>query len=669
MTISTEDHLNRVPELDTLRAWAISLVLLFHLDVTGFEFGYLGVDLFFVLSGYLMTKIVMKKYTNSGQFDVISFLIKRFWRLAPSFVIVTAMTLVFCTLLFSPDALRGVGAQIKYSLLIISNHFFFDQAGYFAPENELRPFLHTWSLSVEEQFYLLFALLLFLSRWIRFQFLISLVFIVGLILWLGLIWQINTSQLLLTKFPVWPSLEKSEEAIFYLMPFRLFQFAGGSLFALAMQNLNFDQVKGSKSVFIVAFSVALTVLAVKFNLNNYSSAIVTFAAILLIIPNKLTAEIGHFYLTKFLAKISYQLYLVHWPIIVLWRYLTLDELSYIESISLGGASIICGWLLWILTKRLTFHSISQYSHKRVIKNGAVVILGAVTCLVLAVGTQKSHGLKWRVPKDRIIKSSKEMRTEESAFCEIMNQDGRKLVEKIENQFVTCRANSGAGEKIFVFGDSHARHLVAGLAKHFPDNEINILYRSSCHAQSGINNYVYDYENRKSLANDCIARNKNALQYFENVAQTSTIIIHQYAGYGTDKTENFMMASEELIKRLGNAGHKIIWIGPVIRPGKLVADCAAMPYSFPSYFLDRRCSGNKTIAQDIFNYSTDLHHRFPGVFLNISKFFCPETQVELSCRMMTKDNKALFRDKHHLTVDGSIELISFLIQEHKLRIEN
>ncbi|MFK7846838.1 MAG: acyltransferase family protein [Rhodothermales bacterium] len=670
MTRANNTHPIRIHELDTLRALAISLVLFFHLDFPGFEFGYLGVDLFFLLSGYLMTKIIMREYDIKGQYDALGFLIKRFWRLAPSFVTVTSICLIVCTLIFSPDPLAGIGAQIKYAFLLTSNTFFYSQAGYFAPENELRPFLHTWSLSVEEQFYLLFACALVLARWIKLVYVIGFLFTLGLMLWLGMIWQINTTTQIMIASPIWPNLEKSEEAIFYLMPFRIFQVTGGCLLAFATSRSKLVAIKGMKSILIVVLAVGLIIIGPLFDLSNYTALFVTFSGALLILPNNFTAAIGHFYFVQFLAKISYQLYLIHWPVIVLWRYLTLDEISLFESFCLGGISIILGWFLWFLTKDLSFRSISEHTPKLALRITSAIILGGILCFSFAIFIQENNGLTWRVSDKKILKTEKEMRADETAYCDSTDADNLNLDDNSDAQFITCRANSGKIDKIYTFGDSHARHLVAGLVENFPDHEINILYRSSCHAQSGIKNYVYEHKNRKAKTDGCIERNNQALDFFENVAQPSTIIIHQYAGYAGDQSKHFMGAAEELIKRLQKANHQVVWIGPVIRPGKQTTDCRAMPYTFPIFFLTRRqCQGDRVLAKNIINYSIDLQQRFPSVFLNISKFFCFQIQPEPSCRILTAKKESLFRDKHHLTIQASTELISYLIHNQQLTIKN
>lgn len=154
------------PDIDGLRAVAIIPVILFHLGVGWLRGGYLGVDVFFVISGFLITSILLREMA-AGQFSFRRFWSRRVRRILPALLLVTAATLaVTWAMVFPPDR-PDIGRQAVATLLSFANFYFWRHANnYWGPQAEDSPFLHAWSLAVEEQFYILFPLYLFaLNRW------------------------------------------------------------------------------------------------------------------------------------------------------------------------------------------------------------------------------------------------------------------------------------------------------------------------------------------------------------------------------------------------------------------------------------------------------------------------------------------------------------------------
>jgi peptidoglycan/LPS O-acetylase OafA/YrhL len=150
------------PDIDGLRAVAVLGVLLFHLDFVWIPGGYVGVDIFFVISGYLITKIIIEQKAK-GEFSFLQFYQRRVRRLLPAFLVTLLATLVGAVLLFSPDHMERVGGAGLAALFSVSNFYFWQEAGYFDAASHLKPLLHSWSLSVEEQFYFLWPALLIMA--------------------------------------------------------------------------------------------------------------------------------------------------------------------------------------------------------------------------------------------------------------------------------------------------------------------------------------------------------------------------------------------------------------------------------------------------------------------------------------------------------------------------
>ena len=169
-------------EIDGLRALAVLPVILFHAGFEWFSGGFVGVDIFFVISGYLITTIIITEMAED-RFSIINFYKRRARRILPALFFVMAVCLPFAWLLLVPNELKDFGQSIVSVSIFSSNILFWIEAGYFDAASELKPLLHTWSLAVEEQYYLLFPIFLILTwrlgvKWIIF--LLSIVFFISL---------------------------------------------------------------------------------------------------------------------------------------------------------------------------------------------------------------------------------------------------------------------------------------------------------------------------------------------------------------------------------------------------------------------------------------------------------------------------------------------------------
>lgn len=305
------------PEIDGIRAIAVISVLLYHLEYKFIPGGFVGVDVFFVISGFLITRILRRDMQNS-QFSFARFYLRRIRRLAPALIAVVAVTFIVASFYLTPSHMQRFSGAVVASLLSVSNFFFWFESGYFDASAELKPLLHTWSLSVEEQFYLLWPALIFLFRKQSARAVLLLFVTLGMI-------SLIASKWFTTADPT---------ASFFLMPFRIHEFAIGAVLAMIP---SISQQGGSTTpnlikelacllgLGIIAYSVLLLNNATPFP-DVYALIPCLGAALLIagcsarycgwVLRNPVSVWIG---------KISYSLYLVHWPIVVMYKHITFED--------------------------------------------------------------------------------------------------------------------------------------------------------------------------------------------------------------------------------------------------------------------------------------------------------------------------------------------------------
>ena len=202
-------------DIEGLRAVAVIPVLLFHFGLTGFTGGYVGVDIFFVISGYLISTILLREIKNN-QFSVFGFYDRRVRRIFPALVFVVGITTVFSYFFLLPREFQDYGQSLLATSLFSSNFLFWMEAGYFDAESHSKPLLHTWSLAVEEQYYLFYPLLL------AFAYRLGRVTLVAILCLLAS---------LSFMVSVWLSAADSSSA-FYLLHSRLWELLIGSIIAI-----------------------------------------------------------------------------------------------------------------------------------------------------------------------------------------------------------------------------------------------------------------------------------------------------------------------------------------------------------------------------------------------------------------------------------------------------
>jgi len=340
-------------DIDGLRAIAILSVLIFHLDAKYLSGGFVGVDIFFVISGFLITSIIKKEIEETSSFDFKNFYIRRIRRLFPALFVTLAITTIIVAFIFSPTHLSSYGGSLVTSLLSVSNFFFWVESDYFDVSSKVKPLLHTWTLSIEEQFYLIWPItLLFLVK-IKRKSRIFILFVLTILITLILTYIFKDGQIALINhfFPFAKDLfSDGKSTIFFLLPFRFFEFLFGAILVWFIHYRLSKRFYYDMIFFIGLIFILYSIFFFDENMIfPYYNAIIPTLGTFLVIYSSIHSRFNFVLENKLFIKvglISYSLYLIHWPVIVIWNYLS-DNVTISDNFAI---LIICLFLAMLSYK-------------------------------------------------------------------------------------------------------------------------------------------------------------------------------------------------------------------------------------------------------------------------------------------------------------------------------
>jgi peptidoglycan/LPS O-acetylase OafA/YrhL len=312
------------PEIDGLRAIAVLSVVFFHFGVPGFAGGFLGVDVFFVISGYLITRLIYQEISTTGEFGFVDFYLRRIRRLFPALACVLVASSLAAVVVFSPEHLKQFARELMTSVLSVSNVFFFSESGYFDIDKQFKALLHTWSLGVEEQFYLVWPVFLFLALKLGRK-----TFVTALIV-------SSVASLVAAEF--W----SDRSAAFFLTPFRVFEFAiGAGLVWLGKYEKPGIRAEFAAFCGLVMIGAAVHLLTHIPYLPGVLTLVPTLGAALIIYARdaKFVGLLTRNPISVGIGKISYSLYLVHWPLFVFYYYINYRPLTGFDRLTLLVISV------------------------------------------------------------------------------------------------------------------------------------------------------------------------------------------------------------------------------------------------------------------------------------------------------------------------------------------
>jgi peptidoglycan/LPS O-acetylase OafA/YrhL len=441
------------PDIDGLRAVAVLAVVFFHLGIVSLEGGFLGVDMFFVISGYLITSIIEPKI-RKGQFSFKDFYLKRIRRLIPPALVTVAATFGAAAFILGPEDFMGMARSAIAAVFSVSNILFFTQAGYWDTTSELKPLLHTWSLGLEEQFYLFWPLLVY--AFMKLMPRANLVWAFALATVIGLI----TSEWMLRANP---------SAAFFLLPARFFEFSMGAVFAFTGRSALWLRI-GKYHVRLTLGVVGLLTLLATICLYNgtrpfpgINAVIPCLATGALILsgagPKPALGGLLSNPVMTWLGKVSYSLYLVHWPVVSLIRHKVGVHLT-------PAHQVIAAALMFVLTLVL-YYGVEQRFSSRAGQNTAVLGRGkgssrirlangpfalrtglaALLLSVVCAHAAATSGWTWRFPG--LVLSPEQIQSGKSARLQLLSK-----VCRIDNFPDGRNCRGTAKYTLLVFGNSH-----------------------------------------------------------------------------------------------------------------------------------------------------------------------------------------------------------------------
>jgi len=440
------------PEIDGLRAVAVLPVVLFHAGFDVFSGGYVGVDVFFIISGFLITGLIREDLA-AGRFSILGFYERRVRRILPALVAVSLVTSAVAFAVMLPSFVVDFSRSLVAVATFVSNVYFWKFSGYFDASAALRPMLHTWSLAVEEQFYVFMpiAALIVFRYCARFW-----LWIFGLALLASLALSVYATQ-------------AAPTANFFLLPTRAWELLLGAMFASIPRRVSqgyVDQIASLAGLCLILWAVFTYDEATPFP-GLAALAPCVGSVLIIYFAHPQVTLVGRLLSSRpaiWIGLISYSLYLVHWPIAVFWRYLTMQAPGLLGATAITMASIPLAYLSWRYVEQ-PFRKRTSASSLRVVLTGlaALAVIGLIGAYGWATGgTLTSFGTS-AAPKQEKGNGWR---------------NGECFYETKPNAAWNPRAcviNPQGGLPVLLWGDSFAAHYTPGIVANLAEGGAARVY--------------------------------------------------------------------------------------------------------------------------------------------------------------------------------------------------
>ena len=638
--------MNYRPEIDGLRALAVVPVILFHGGFPGFDGGFVGVDVFFVISGFLITGILAADL-EKRRFSLIDFYERRARRILPALFVVVIACVPFAWAWLLPRDFLDFSQSVVAVITFWSNVLFWRESGYFSTAAELKPLLHTWSLAVEEQFYLVFPLVLWMI-WGLGQRRVLLILGVLLLISLGL------AEWAIAHAPI---------AGFYLLPTRGWELLIGSLAALVVRRgrVRFSgavaELMGLSGLVLLAWSVVTFDRATPF--PGLNALVPTLGALLLIIPAR-RPTLAHRLLSARpmvgVGLVSYSAYLWHQPLFAFARYRSFGEPSETLMLFLALLSFALAYVTWRFVET-PFRNRSRVSRDKVFRGSMAI--GVVLCSFGVIGWALK-GVPSRLDMPSSVKASM-ARSERQTDC--FDKPG---LHEIDDW--TCPlGRTDTAPRFLVFGDSHALSFLDVLNAAARQANVSGAFSgaSACTPFLGIHALRKDQDLK-----NCNAANKRLLDHAKASGVDHVILIARwtfytdggysgkdlsYIGRAADSARSraesraaFEHGLDTTLSAYRNAGIGLTLIAQV--PQQVMDPMLAYGKAYtgpaPGDAL-AKLSVTRRRHRALQSFVTDLFDRYNAPLLDLTDILCDGGL----CRIGTLDTSFYF-DDDHLSIAGA-----------------
>lgn len=367
------------PAIDGLRAIAVCSVLLFHLNEKWLPGGFLGVDIFFVISGYLITAIITEQ-CNRNEFSISNFYQRRIARIFPAFFLTIFTTLLLASSIYNPQDFAAAGSAATASALSVANLKFLLQGNYFDIGTDAQPFLHFWSLSLEEQFYLILPagiVLAYTTKRPQKQLTISLSIV--------LLVSFAACVIATSRNPAWA---------FYLLPTRAWELICGSLLATIQSGRHAKSITRPTLIACIAVAILALSLVTTSKTEEFPGylalAPVLATTTILAAPSGKRDQIEALLSwtpAVFVGKLSYSLYLWHWPIYCFTDYALYEENETLRSVLKIATTIAVSFLAWKFAETPLRQLMSRENHKALTFASAILAIGATAAVGVSIRSE------------------------------------------------------------------------------------------------------------------------------------------------------------------------------------------------------------------------------------------------------------------------------------------
>ena len=617
------------PEIDGLRALAVVPVILFHAGFELFSGGFVGVDVFFVISGYLITTILIEDIENK-RFSLVNFYERRARRILPALFFVMLVCVPFAWMWMLPNQIKDFSQSLVAVSIFASNIQFWRESGYFEAAAELKPLLHTWSLAVEEQYYLLFPIFLVLAwRFGRNK-----------VFWM--IVAMSAISLLFSEY----SWRKHPTANFYLAPTRAWELFAGSIAAITVHK-NGVRKNNLGALFGLA-AIIFPIFAYGDNIpfpSVYTLVPVVGVMLVILYADKQTIAAKILSAKAFvgLGLISYSAYLWHQPLLAFARIRMFEHPSNLAMSILCITSLGLAYFSWRFVER-PFRNPQNTSRKFIF---ATSFVGIVSFLVM--------GLYVHFNAKTLIPNYQWTDTLQGNHGLSVDCDARNVVD-------IAKCSTKNNPQIAIYGDSHAMHLVDGFGEKVrKDLGLLQMTKSGCSP-------LLDVVENDERAEDCLTFNRSTIDFLYSTETVKYVIISSRFGLldnGVDlkydgkvfnnnaiKKEIVKNKFNQIISHITNSGKKVIVFSTTPKPSSSSFNPGDCFYKAKKHkFEMSRC--NFTQSDRFENnglYVFDQIHFDSLLKVDLTKQICKKN----TCRIEI-DNKPVYGKGFHLSEDGAVTL--------------